>query len=152
VRLGKLRATYVSDGVIEATPSLLWPSSGASYWEAHPEHLDPAGFLVMGAGGLLVEGDDWTLLIDSGLGPITIAPTVSGLGTVQGGELISSLARLGKRTTDLSTVAITHLHLDHVGWWSNCADQSGATSPLSGIRVLSDTVGGDLQDRPRHRL
>jgi glyoxylase-like metal-dependent hydrolase (beta-lactamase superfamily II) len=136
VRLGRLRVTYVADGIIEARPSLLWPSSDMSYWEARPEHLDPAGFLVMGAGGLLVEGDGWTILIDSGLGPTTVAPTVSGLGTVQGGALISSLARLGKRTEDLSTVAITHLHLDHVGWWCTEADQSGATSPLSGIRAV----------------
>jgi glyoxylase-like metal-dependent hydrolase (beta-lactamase superfamily II) len=136
VRIGQLRATYVADGVIEATPPLLWPSGDATYWEAHPEHLDPGGFLVMGAGGLLVEADGWTILIDSGLGPMTIGPTVNGLGTVQGGALISSLERLGTRTTDLSAVAITHLHLDHVGWWCNSADQSEATPPLSGIRAV----------------
>ncbi|WP_209305776.1 MBL fold metallo-hydrolase [Mycobacterium sp. PS03-16] len=120
-----MTATYISDGTVQISPSALLPDSPPAFWEQNTHLLDADGYLVIGAGGLLVQGSGWSLLIDTGLGPLDNVPSLDGLGTVTGGALVSSLARHGVTPAELSAVAITHLHADHVGWWANGADAAG---------------------------
>jgi glyoxylase-like metal-dependent hydrolase (beta-lactamase superfamily II) len=67
----------------------------------------------MSAGGLLVERDGRTLLIDAGFGPQTAE---TPLGPVNSGALPDTLAALGHDPAGIDTVAFTHLHVDHTGW------------------------------------
>ncbi|MFI0264763.1 MBL fold metallo-hydrolase [Streptomyces sp. NPDC017056] len=118
--MGEFRISYVPDGVIHLKPAWL-PDSAAHHWAAHPEHLDSSGHLVASVGGLLVELGDRALLIDAGFGPheIPADPKNPLIGGVYGGQLLTSLAALGRTPEEIEAVAISHLHFDHIGWaWS----------------------------------
>ena len=117
--VGDLTVTYIPDGTVQISPSLLLPDSDPAFWASNAHLLDEQGYLVIGAGGLLVRGTDWALLIDTGLGPAPTAPALDGLGPISGGALLRSLSQVGVSPSDLSGVAITHLHADHIGWWSD---------------------------------
>jgi glyoxylase-like metal-dependent hydrolase (beta-lactamase superfamily II) len=60
---------------------------------------------------VLVQTDDATVLIDTGVGPAprTFLPEVEV-------KLLDELARLGLQPADVGVVVHTHLHVDHVGW------------------------------------
>lgn len=64
-----------------------------------------------------VERDGRALLIDAGLGPekITAEPD-SPVGAGHGGTLLDNLGKVGRAPSEIETVAITHLHPDHIGW------------------------------------
>lgn len=59
----------------------------------------------------LVQTDDATVLIDTGVGP----PPRTFLPQVEA-KLLDELARLGLQPADVDVVVHTHLHVDHVGW------------------------------------
>ncbi|MCX4093891.1 MBL fold metallo-hydrolase [Nocardia sp. alder85J] len=124
IRVGGLILTYLVDGRT-SLPARHWlPGTTAEFWDdyAHDRYLDDCRALPAGVGALLIE-DDATgeaMLIDAGVGPVSIE-TPSGL--IAGGALLDSLRgvdRSGSGGTDLlsriTTVALTHLHLDQIGW------------------------------------
>ncbi|HET7666263.1 MAG TPA: MBL fold metallo-hydrolase, partial [Mycobacterium sp.] len=106
-------ATYVVDGVVTMPPAKFFPGIPIDYWSARPELCTSTGDLVMSAGGLLVERDGTTLLIDAGVGTMAAEFT---FGSVDCGSLLDVLGMLGRRPEDIDVVAFTHLHFDHVGW------------------------------------
>ncbi|QUQ64838.1 MBL fold metallo-hydrolase [Kutzneria sp. CA-103260] len=114
--LGDTKLSYVPDGVGTLKARLWLPEPTDEFWAAHAEYLDEGGHLVTGNGGLLVERDGRALLIDAGVGPLTVGPPENPFGTLSGGKLLDSLAALGHSPADIEAVAITHLHHDHVGW------------------------------------
>ncbi|WP_028938086.1 MBL fold metallo-hydrolase [Pseudonocardia spinosispora] len=115
--LGDTTLTYVPDGVVELVPRRWLPDTTDEVWRAHPEYLSESGNLVASIGGLLVERDGRALLIDAGLGPETItAEPDSPVGAGHGGALLDNLAKVGRAPSEIETVAITHLHPDHIGW------------------------------------
>lgn len=140
ITVGEVTATYVPDGTVQIAPRTLLPDSPPTFWAQNPHLLDPDGYLLIGAGGLLLQGPDWSLLIDTGLGPLDTTPPLDGLGTVTGGDLLTSLTRLDVAPADLSAVAITHLHADHVGWWVNGTDAS-RQGPFADLPVYIGAEG-----------
>ncbi|MDT7664369.1 MAG: hypothetical protein QOD04_3925 [Pseudonocardiales bacterium] len=125
LRLGELTVTYVPDGAVQLAPRAWLPASTEQTWAEHPEYLDDSGNLVASIGGLLVEHGDRALLVDAGFGPRS-APAEPGNphGAIYGGALLDNLAELGRRPDEIEAVAITHLHLDHVGWAAHPAPGS----------------------------
>ena len=68
----------------------------------------------MSAGGLLIELDRKSLLIDAGVGTTTMVSRSAG---VDGGSMLDVLAALGRvDPEDIDVLAFTHLHFDHAGW------------------------------------
>lgn len=117
LQLGDTKVTYVPDGVVQLVPRRWLPDTTDEVWAGHPHYLDESGNLVAGIGGLLVERADRALLIDAGFGPQSV-PAQEGapLGAIRGGALLDNLATLGRSPADIEAVAVTHLHLDHLGW------------------------------------
>lgn len=117
LRLGELALTYLPDGVVGLDPRAWLPDSTEQTWAEHPEYLDDSGLLVASIGALLVEHGERALLIDAGVGPVDF-PAEPGMPfrAMHGGALLDSLAQHGRRPEEIETVAITHLHLDHIGW------------------------------------
>ena len=113
LRLGDVVATYVVDGVLAMRPDMFFPDIPSDYWSTTPELLTPRGEMLMSAGGLLIERDDKTLLIDAGVGTMT---TDFAFGGVDCGSMIDVLGAIGRRPEDVDVVAFTHLHFDHAGW------------------------------------
>lgn len=129
LRLGDLKITYIPDGLALCKPRGWLPAATDADWAANRDHLDDGGFLPAAVGGLLVERGDQALLIDTGFGPESYPddPANPVLGTIYGGELLDGLRRLGREPHQIEAVAITHLHLDHLGWaWST---EPGADAP-----------------------
>ncbi|MEV6795668.1 MBL fold metallo-hydrolase [Streptomyces sp. NPDC051320] len=115
--LGDTRVSFVPDGDVRLPPRGWLPDTTDEVWAAHPEYLDASGHLVASIGALLVEQDDRALLIDAGVGPVTLPPDPSvPRGAIHGGALLDNLAELGRRPEEIEAVAFTHLHPDHIGW------------------------------------
>jgi glyoxylase-like metal-dependent hydrolase (beta-lactamase superfamily II) len=92
------------------------PEPSEEVWAQHAEYLDDGGHLMASVGGLLVERDGRALLIDTGVGPISVGPPLNTFGLQIGGQLLDSLAALGRSPAGIEAVAFTHLHNDHFGW------------------------------------
>lgn len=136
IEFGELRVSYVPDGVVQLRARAWLPATTEEFWAAHPEHLDDTGNLVASIGGLLVEHGDRALLIDAGFGPQSVpAEPGNAHGAIRGGQLLDSLAALGRAPRDIEAVAITHLHIDHIGWlWQHHPD--GGRLPFADAAVL----------------
>ncbi|MEU8582194.1 MBL fold metallo-hydrolase [Streptomyces abikoensis] len=117
LQLGDIKVTYVPDGVAQLSSRGWLPTSTEEEWAAHSAYLDDSGYLVASLGGLLVEHGDRALLIDAGFGPQSFPAGEDGpIGAVSGGTLLDSLARIGRSPADIEAVAVTHMHVDHIGW------------------------------------
>lgn len=138
-QLGDHRITYLPDGVATLDPRAWLPDSTEQMWLDHAALLNTEGDLTASIGGLLVEYGAQTLLIDTGFGPLQV-PTPFGL--MRGGQLLESLAAMGKTPADIDLIALTHLHLDHIGWlW-----QATPTSPFADTPVLVGDTEWDTRD------
>lgn len=117
VRVGDLTATYLPDGVCGLKPRGWLCDTTESDWQAHANYVNNDGYLVAGIGALLVQHEDRSLLIDAGVGPIDAPadPRNPLSGPIRGGELLANLARAGVSCAGLDAVAVSHLHIDHVG-------------------------------------
>ncbi|MFF4157528.1 MBL fold metallo-hydrolase [Streptomyces sp. NPDC001678] len=124
LRLGDIKVTYVPDGVARLSPRGWLSASTEEEWAAHSEYLDDSGHFVASMGGLLVEHGDRALLIDAGFGPQSFPAGDGGpIGVISGGGLLDSLAEIGRTPADIEAVAVTHLHVDHIGWlWQSAPD------------------------------
>jgi glyoxylase-like metal-dependent hydrolase (beta-lactamase superfamily II) len=114
LRVGERTILALSDGVVVIPPAFI----------GTPEHPTAGHDAVRGADGraplpvgcFLVPGDT-TVLIDAGFGPADH----EGRGTLVGGGLLGALADNGFRPADIDVLALSHLHLDHVGWLADLA-------------------------------
>ncbi|MFI6956620.1 MBL fold metallo-hydrolase [Nocardia sp. NPDC050408] len=136
---GDHRITYLPDGFATLDPCAWLPESTEQLWRDHLALLNAEGDLTASIGGLLVEHGDQSLLIDTGFGPSQI-PTPFGL--MVGGQLLESLAAVDKTPADIDVIALTHLHLDHIGWlW-----QTTPASPFADTPVLVGDTEWDKRD------
>lgn len=79
-------------------------------------------------GAFLLPGETMTL-VDLGLGPVDFG----GMGLMVGGNLLRQLDREGVRPEDVDVIALTHLHLDHVGWLADA--DANLTFPNATVHV-----------------
>ncbi|MEV6338754.1 MBL fold metallo-hydrolase [Nocardia vinacea] len=141
-QLGDHRITYLPDGVALLDPRLWLPGSDEQILAEHTHLINPDGYLVASIGALLIEYRNRSMLIDAGFGPLAV-PTPYGL--LRGGQLLNSLAATGKAPADIDLIAITHLHLDHIGWLWQSAPATTA-SPFADIQVLVGDNEWDHRD------
>jgi glyoxylase-like metal-dependent hydrolase (beta-lactamase superfamily II) len=118
IQFGDMRVSYLPDGVVQLNPRGWLPTTTEADWAQRREYLDGAGYLVASIGALLVEQGERAMLIDAGFGPqeSPASPDSPLIGTIRGGALLDSLAELGRSPSEIETIAVTHLHTDHIGW------------------------------------
>ena len=133
--LGDTKLSYVPDGMATLNARMVLPEVTDEFWAQHAEYLDDSGFLMASVGGLLVERGGRALLIDAGVGPISVGPPLNTFGVQTGGKLLDSLATLGRSPADIEAVALTHLHNDHFGWLWYPAPGSGRPA-FAGTDIL----------------
>ena len=105
MRIGELEVVTLCDGELAMSPE--W-YRGID-WELHSDLLGDDGNFHIPIGCYLVRTGGRTLLLDTGMGP-----GANFLGT--GGRLPNELAAIGVSLSDIDTVVLSHLHLDHAGW------------------------------------
>jgi glyoxylase-like metal-dependent hydrolase (beta-lactamase superfamily II) len=122
ITVGTIRITALNDGV-SRLPPMMYPGLD---FGGHPELLENDGLYDIPAGCFLIQGDTFTILVDAGIGPVDIpfpADLAAAAGLTpppefiaEGGRLPDELAAAGVAPDDVTTVLLTHLHGDHVGW------------------------------------
>jgi glyoxylase-like metal-dependent hydrolase (beta-lactamase superfamily II) len=112
-RMDDVTFTFIADGAMSLAPHAFLKSASPAYWANHSEQLDGQGWIVMSAGGLLVERDHRRILIDAGFGSASLSNDFS---RVNCGAFLDVLTQLGITPADVDTLALTHLHVDHTGW------------------------------------
>lgn len=110
VKLGDITVVPLIDGTgLECARDVLQRNGSASEWDMHPDEVDPQGDLHLTVGGFLIRAGERIILIDAGVGTIDN-------GRYRGGLFLESLRMQGVEPEDVTDVAFTHLHFDHVGW------------------------------------
>ncbi|MGW1563625.1 MBL fold metallo-hydrolase [Streptomyces sp. NPDC002144] len=106
------------DGAVKMVPRSLYPATSDETWAENGQYLDSSGWLTISAGGLLIEHGERAMLVDAGYGPFAepVSMMEHGMATMYGGSLLDSLYELGRSPQDIEAVAITHLHMEHLGW------------------------------------
>jgi glyoxylase-like metal-dependent hydrolase (beta-lactamase superfamily II) len=113
LRIDDVTFTFISDGAMAMAPHDFLKTVPQNYWAEHPDQLDDQGWVVMSAGGLLVERGGQRILIDAGFGTASLANTSV---RVNCGAFRDVLTAVGLAVEDIDTFALTHLHVDHTGW------------------------------------
>jgi glyoxylase-like metal-dependent hydrolase (beta-lactamase superfamily II) len=106
---GRRSLLAVSDGFLKFPPNFIGTKNHphALYDLMVQEHGEPR----MPLGCFLFRGER-TVLIDTGFGPHDYA----NMGAMIGGRLLAHLEEACVRPEDIDVVALSHLHMDHVGW------------------------------------
>ncbi|MGA5552685.1 MBL fold metallo-hydrolase [Streptomyces pseudogriseolus] len=122
LQVGGITVTALNDGVSHLPP-LFYPGLD---FDAHPHLLGADGTHHIPAGCFLVQGDGFTVLVDAGTGPVSFPfpPELAAAAQLAsapqsiavGGALPDAMAAAGVSPEDVTTVLLTHLHADHVGW------------------------------------
>ncbi|BCJ48627.1 MBL fold hydrolase [Actinoplanes sp. NBRC 14428] len=117
-QIGRLRVSYVPDGLVKMVPGFLFPATTPEDWVAGARFLDADGWLTVSSGGLLVEHERRAILLESGYGPHPepVSSPEHGMALMYGGAFVDNLRELGRRPDQIEAVAISHLHLEHFGW------------------------------------
>ena len=111
VRVGNVEITALSDGRIRFAPSDFFPTVSADAWAPYLDDLTPQGDMIMNLGCFAIRSEGKTILIDTGLGRDS-----GGIDALETGGLLADMRAKGVRRAEVDIVAITHLHIDHVGW------------------------------------
>ena len=104
VMVGNVEIRSISDGTGEFNASDLFPGVTDDAWAHVPGNLTRASNLKTNFGCFVVISQEQVILIDTGVGP------------AMNGELPGELRKIGVDHDDITIVAFTHLHPDHVGW------------------------------------
>jgi glyoxylase-like metal-dependent hydrolase (beta-lactamase superfamily II) len=137
------RAIWVGDRVVHALKDgVLHPP--ASYFippSTFDRLADASGGMTAPVGAFLWPGEK-NILIDAGVGPIDYR----GLGLLIGGELLTELAAAGLEPADVDVLALSHLHLDHIGWLASV--EGVPTFPNATVIIAREDWQHFLVDHP----
>ncbi|MCW2771274.1 MAG: beta-lactamase domain protein [Aeromicrobium sp.] len=110
IRIGGIQVSAVADGAgLECGREVLSKTDRSDGWSEHEDELDANGDVHLALGGYLIRTGDRVVLVDVGVGTIDN-------GRYRGGLFLEGLRAHGLEPEDVTDVAFTHLHFDHVGW------------------------------------
>ena len=143
---GEATLTYLPDAQVQCEPYAFFPNS--SGWEQFPDRLTADGWMTGGAGSLVVDVRDSRLVIDAGFGPIqqTADETPAHFGSLDSGRLPDSWARIDGEPHEVSLLAFTHLHPDHIGWAKVDSTEDGR-----GLYPAATMLVGEREASGSHR-
>jgi glyoxylase-like metal-dependent hydrolase (beta-lactamase superfamily II) len=93
----------------------IFPNAPAAAWDEYkqryPDAFSSLGLWQAHVGSLLLRSGGRTVMVDTGIGPEPIAMLGGAAGT-----LTDDISAKAIDLAEVSTVVLTHLHFDHVGW------------------------------------
>ena len=114
LQIGDVHITALTDGSVSFDPRVLFPDDPlnvwAPYYDRFPEYFS-GQFFQNNLGSFVFTSGDERVLADTGFGPHG-----EMLGHPAPGELINDFQRNHIPFDSITTVFMTHLHGDHVGW------------------------------------
>jgi len=125
-RVGDIEVVSLLDGVagLEDSFEESFPEPAQAEWapfhKNHPELVTPEGNWRLHVRCWLIRAGDRSILVDTGTGPVT-SPTRSWWSG-GAGRLPDELAAAGVGPADVDTIAITHVHDDHIGGTMSAPD------------------------------
>ena len=106
-RVGDIRATVLSDGVISGPPRVYASDApDAELQEVLRRAFLPTDRMTLNLNTLMIEAGGRRILIEAGAGK-TMGPN--------GGRIFENLASIGLGPADIDAIVISHTHPDHVG-------------------------------------
>ena len=117
IRVGKVELVLLTDVdcVMPFPLDAVFPNAPAAAWDEYkqrfPAAFSPEGLWKAHVGSVLLRAGGRTVLVDTGVGPEPVAMLGGIFGT-----LPDDIATKSINLTDVTTVVLTHLHFDHVGW------------------------------------
>ena len=123
VKVGDAEIISVTDGHIHFAPSDFFPSIDSAEWDSYADQLSDQGLIRMNVGSFVIKVADVVALVDTGLGEGD-----HPFENSEWGLLASDMTSKGIAPDEITTVIITHLHRDHVGW--NMVEEDGAPTPF----------------------
>jgi glyoxylase-like metal-dependent hydrolase (beta-lactamase superfamily II) len=131
-----------------------FPSAVGYHWAA-ADGFDPAARTADGQWWMrfrsfaVRRGDDGPVtLIDAGIGPAD-APAASWAPVP--GRLPEALAEVGIATADVTSIVLTHLHTDHIGWampWTTPFADARVVVQRADVDAFAAIRGNDLLSEP----
>lgn len=140
--LGEIRITPISDGEARLPAHLYFQGSTAADWKAHKSMLDDDGNYVFPLGAFVIESAGNRILVDAGLGNVDA-------GFAKGGSLLDSLESTSISPESISTVFITHFHVDHVGW---ILTEGVLTFPNAEVAITAEELSFWKDDPPPNSM
>jgi glyoxylase-like metal-dependent hydrolase (beta-lactamase superfamily II) len=112
-KIGRIEIIAICDFIpAPAPPTDPFPTVPIEAWEPYKESsLTADGLYPRNYGVFVLRSDDFTAIVDTGLGP---GPHAAQNGVE--GMLLKNLAAVGVQPEDVDGVINTHIHPDHVGW------------------------------------
>jgi glyoxylase-like metal-dependent hydrolase (beta-lactamase superfamily II) len=135
IRIGNVEILSLSDTEGNFPVANFFPAVPAASWRRYRRHLGADGNLHPNIGCFAVRSSGRTIMVDTGYGP-----GVSG-------KLFEDMRAKGVRPEEVTRVAFTHLHPDHVGW--NMITEGGRARPaFPNARYLIPTADFDFFTSP----
>lgn len=114
MRIGEFEVHIVSGGAFKLDGGAMFGIIPRPLW-SRLYAPDEAGRIQLDTNCLLIRTPDELVLVDTGNGP-KMGEKDRGIFDLAPGEtLLGNLAAVGVRPEEVSTVLLTHLHMDHVG-------------------------------------
>jgi glyoxylase-like metal-dependent hydrolase (beta-lactamase superfamily II) len=123
MRVGDVEIIALADSFFPCPINVGFPSVPVERWRELAPEVAEQGVARLTIGCFAVRTPRRTVLVDTGIGP----GGAPGFG-IAPGRLPDALREAGLSVEDFDTVAITHLHVDHVGW--NAREQDGRWQPV----------------------
>ena len=111
VKVGNAEVAMVWDSEFRYTPSQFLASMPAEKWAPYLNGVSPDEIQESRVMTFLIRSQGKNILVDAGVG-------AHGLWRFGEGHLLDSLKELDVSPDEIDFVVPTHLHLDHVGWFT----------------------------------
>jgi glyoxylase-like metal-dependent hydrolase (beta-lactamase superfamily II) len=147
-RVGRVTITKVVEMAVAIPGEMMLPAATAAVVLGHRDILGPYatddGLLTFGVHGFVLDDGERRILVDGGVGNAKprAEPWFDHLDT----PALDSMDDAGYPPAVIDTVVATHLHVDHVGWFTRAADAGAADAWVPTFPNARHLVVGDELD------
>jgi glyoxylase-like metal-dependent hydrolase (beta-lactamase superfamily II) len=127
-QIGRVTITKFVEMAVAIPGEMMMPEATAEVVRTHREELGPhatdEGLLTFGVHGFVLDDGERRILVDGGIGNAKSRPEpwFDHLDT----PALATMAAAGYPVGSIDTVVATHIHADHVGWFTVAADAAAA--------------------------